>query len=289
MHRNLDLAALRALVAVLDLGGVTRAAAQLNLTQSTVSMQIKRLEETLGQCLTERAGRGVVLTLQGEQLVGYARRLLALNDEIVVRMTAATPGGELRVGAPCDLIHVHLPQVMRAFAERHPDTRIVVESQPSGALRERLEAGALDLILTTDVEAGPGAETLDEAPLVWIGAPGGQAWARRPLPLATVFGCAFSRAAVERLSSGDLAWTIAVESSKIAVDGAVAADQAVYMMLVGTIPPGFEVIDHGGALPTLPRFGINMTVTQGPRRRLAEPLAAAIRAAYAGAGAIAAE
>ena len=289
MYRNLDLAALRALVAVFDLGGVTRAAAQLNLTQSAVSMQIKRLEETLDACLMERAGRGVAITLQGEQLVGYARRLLALNDEVVVRMGPATAGGELRVGAPCDLIHLHLPQVLRDYAERRPDVRIVVESHASGLLRERLDAGALDLIMTTDVEPGPGAETLDEAPLVWIGAPGGRAWRRRPLPLATVIGCAFSRAAIERLGHGDLDWVLAVESSKIAVDGAVAADQAVYMMLLGTIPPGFEVIDHRGALPGLPRFGINMTVTQGPRRPIAEPLAAAVRAAYAGAGAIAAE
>ena len=289
MYRNIDLAALRALVAVFDLGGVTRAAAQLNLTQSAVSMQIKRLEEMLDQCLMERAGRGVAITLQGEQLVGYARRLLALNDEVVVRMGAATPGGELRIGAPCDLIHLHLPEVLRAFAERHPEVRIIVESHPSGMLHQRLAAGALDLIMTTDAEPAPDAETLGGAPLVWIGAPGGRAWRRRPLPLATVVGCAFSRSAIERLGRGDLAWEIAVESSKIAVDGAVAADQAVYMMLVGTIPPGFEIIDHAGVLPALPRFGINMTVTQGPRRRVAAPVAAAIRAAYAGGGAIAAE
>lgn len=282
--RNLDTAALRALVAVAEMGGVTRAAAQLNLTQSAVSLQVKRLEETLDQCLIERVGRGVALTLQGEQLVGYARRLLALNDEIVVRMSGATAGGELRVGAPCDLIHLHLPQVIRAFGERRPDVRIVLESHVSGALHERLRAGTIDLILTTDLEPAPGAETLAEAPLVWIGAPGGNAWRRRPLPLATVVGCAFSRAAVERLGASGFDWEIAMEASKVSVDGAVAADMAVYMMLEGTIPPGFEVIDHRGALPDLPGFGINMAATQGPRRRLAALLAADMRLASAAHG-----
>lgn len=288
MARNLDTSALRALVAVAEMGGVTRAAAQLNLTQSAVSLQIKRLEEALDQCLTERAGRGVALTVQGEQLVGYARRLLALNDEIVTRMAGAAPGGEIRVGAPCDLIHMHLPQVIRDFGARRPEVGIVLESHVSGMLHERLAAGTIDLIMTTDLGPVPGAETLREARLVWIGAPGGGSWRRRPLPLGTVFGCAFSRAAVEILGATGFDWRLAVEGSKITVDGSVASDMSIYMMLEGTIPPGFEVIDHRGALPDLPVFGINMSVTQGPRRRLAGLLAAELRAAFAGEDAAAA-
>lgn len=81
MPRNLDLTALRSFVTVADSGGVTRAALQLNLTQSAVSMQLKRLEESVGQPLLDRSGRGVALTPQGEQLAGFARRMLALNDE----------------------------------------------------------------------------------------------------------------------------------------------------------------------------------------------------------------
>ena len=150
MPRNLDTAALRALVAVVEMGGVTRAAAQLNLTQSAVSLQIKRLEEALDQCLVERAGRGVALTVQGEQLVGYARRLLALNDEIVVRMTSADRGAELRVGVPCDLLHLHLPQVLRAFRASHPEVALTLRSEVSAVLRERCESGALDLVLATE-------------------------------------------------------------------------------------------------------------------------------------------
>lgn len=285
MARNLDTSALRALVAVAEMGGVTRAAAQLNLTQSAVSLQIKRLEETLDQCLIEKAGRGVALTLQGERLVGYARRLLALNDEIVGRMTPALPAGEIRFGAPSDLMQGPVPGVTRSFNERHPDVRIVLISEPSAVLREQLDAGAIDVILTTEARPGPGAETLMRVPLVWIGAPGGRAWRRRPLPLGTVLGCAFTRPAIDALSSAGLDWVIAAESTKIAVDGAVAADIAMHMMLEGTIPDGFEVIDHGGSLPPLPLFGINLYRTEGPRRVLAELLAADLRAALGGEGA----
>ena len=79
--RNLDITALRSFVAVAEYGGVTRAAERLNLTQSAVSMQVKRLENLFNQPLITRAGRGVGLTEEGEQLLSYGRRLVSLNDE----------------------------------------------------------------------------------------------------------------------------------------------------------------------------------------------------------------
>ena len=87
MYRNLDLTALRSFVAVAELGGVTRAASKLHLTQSAVSMQIKRMERSLDQTLLKRAGRSVELTGQGEQLLAYSRRMVALNDEAWGRLT----------------------------------------------------------------------------------------------------------------------------------------------------------------------------------------------------------
>ncbi len=88
MPRNLDLTALRSFVAVADAGGVTRAAGFLNLTQSAVSMQLKRLEEALGSGVAGPVGADDRLTTAGEQLLRYARRMLALNDEVWIgRMT----------------------------------------------------------------------------------------------------------------------------------------------------------------------------------------------------------
>ena len=87
MARNLDMTALRSFVAVADTGGVTRAAGFLNLTQSAVSMQLKRLEESLDAELLDRTARQIALTPAGEKLLGYARRMLELNDEIWSRLT----------------------------------------------------------------------------------------------------------------------------------------------------------------------------------------------------------
>lgn len=104
MPRNLDLTALRSFVAVADCGGVTRAAGALNLTQSAVSMQLKRLEESLDTKLLDRSSRQISLTAAGEQLVSYARRMLELNDEVYARLTATEFEGEIVLGVPHDIV-----------------------------------------------------------------------------------------------------------------------------------------------------------------------------------------
>jgi DNA-binding transcriptional LysR family regulator len=290
MPRNLDIAAIRAFVTVAELGGVTRAAAQLNLTQSAVSLQIKRLEETFGRPLFERTGRGVTLTGHGEQFVGHARRLLAANDETWSRMTEAPVAGEINLGSPDDLLSPHVPRVMAAFARSHPQLKVRVHSAQTMTAHERFERGELDIILTTEPEPGAGGETLATDPLVWFGAPGGEAWRRRPLPIGTVAGCIFNRAAIETLDAAGFDWTLEVDSvSNPAMDASIAADIVVRLAMRGTVPPQFEIIQHRGALPRLPEFCVNMYVTQGSRRRLAEPLAERLRAAYAESEAIAAQ
>jgi len=112
MARNLDLTALRSFVAVSDAGGVTRAAGFLNLTQSAVSMQLKRLEESLGIALMDRSARSIALTPMGEQLLSYARRMLELNDEIYGKLTSQEYAGEITLGVPHDVIYPAIPQVL---------------------------------------------------------------------------------------------------------------------------------------------------------------------------------
>ena len=128
MPRNLDLTALRSFVTVADAGGVTRAAGLLNLTQSAVSMQLKRLEEQLGLALMDRSGRTIGLTAAGEQLLGYGKRLLALNDEVYGRLTAQEYEGELRLGVPHDIIYPYMPRVLKAFSAAFPRMRVQLTS-----------------------------------------------------------------------------------------------------------------------------------------------------------------
>lgn len=279
MQRNLDIAALRSFVTVAEMGGVTRAARRLNLTQSAVSLQIKRLEATFNAPLLARQGRGVVLTTQGEQLLAHARALLEMNDETLARMTGTAVRGEITLGVPDDLLYPRVPRALRALATAHPGLKARLRSAQTMTLRDEFALGALDLILTTEAEAGP--ETLAAEPLVWIGAPGGRAWRMRPLPLGTVANCIFNRPAIDSLNAAAFDWKLETDNvSNSAVEASIAADLVVRLQMHSTVDPQFEVIDHGGALPPLPAFHINLYLTPGPRRRLAEPLARELRLAF---------
>jgi DNA-binding transcriptional LysR family regulator len=290
MARNLDLTALRSFVAVADAGGVTRAAAQLNLTQSAVSMQLKRLEEATGQSLIDRTGRGVALTAQGEQLAGYARRMLALNDEAWGRLTHQAFEGEIAFGVPQDVIHPHVPRVLQRFAQSYPRVRVTLHSDFTVDLKHKFARAELDLILTTEAELDPGGETLTREPLVWIGAQGGEAWRSRPLRFGSTTRCVFRRAAIDALDRAGLPWELAIESvacSTIEVN--VLADLGVFVQLASSVPPGCEPVRHGGALPELPEYSIGMYVADGPRAALATRLAGFVRQAYGCAERLAAE
>ncbi|MEM6618282.1 MAG: LysR family transcriptional regulator [Pseudomonadota bacterium] len=284
MPRNLDLTALRSFVTVAETGGVTRAAGQLNLTQSAVSMQLKRLEESLGQALLDRSGRGVQLTGQGELLLSYGRRLLSMNDELWARMTSTAYEGELTFGVPHDVVYPHIPSVLRAFAQAYPRVKVNLNSSFTRGLRAQYEAGEADVILTTEPDTAPGAECLVELDLIWFGAPGGQAWRERPLRLAFSRNCIFRSICQRALDEADIPWEPGVETdSDLTIDASLSADLAIHARLEGTSAGLVEEIDHKGALPALPRFRVNLFAPPASKNPLAQALADEVRRAYAAA------
>ncbi|MEO1000876.1 MAG: LysR family transcriptional regulator [Pseudomonadota bacterium] len=281
MPRNLDLTALRSFVAVADTGGVTRAAGQLHLTQSAVSMQVKRLEEMLGQPLLDRAGRGVALTAQGEQLLSYARRMLRLNDEVWGRMTDRAYEGEIAFGVPHDIVYPHVPAVLRRFAAEYPRVKVRLISSFTRALLADLDRGAVDLILTTEDAPGPGGAVLQTAPLVWFGAPGGQAWRARPVRLAFENGCIFRGAAQAALDADGIAWEAGVTSeSTRTIEATVSADLAIHAGIEGSVGHELVPIRHAGALPELPVIRICLYTAPAAKTPPVAALAAMVRDAY---------
>ncbi len=276
MRRHLDLTALRSFLAVADAGGVTRAAKLLHLTQSAVSMQMKRLEEMLGVPLLDRSARGVRLTAAGEQLRGYGRRLLALNDEAVNRLSGAGHEGWLVLGVPHDIVYPHVPLVLRRFTEEFPRMRVQLVSSYTLALREMFARGECDLILTTEDTAAAGGETLAIAPLRWVGARGGRAAETRPLRLAFEDGCLFRPIVTSALDAVGIPWEMAVESpSSRTIEASLSADLGVHAGIEGSAPPHLEEMKPG-ILPDLPAIRINLYVAgggeSGPRDRCAELL-----------------
>jgi DNA-binding transcriptional LysR family regulator len=283
MVRNLDMTALRSFVAVADAGGVTRASGFLNLTQSAVSMQIKRLEDAMAVVLLDRSARKVALTPAGELLLGYARRMLALNDEAFQRLTTDAHEGEIVLGVPHDIVYPVVPQVLQRFAREFPRMKVTLLSSYTAGLKEKFGRGECDVILTTEPDNGQGGETLAELPLQWFGATGGVAWKSRPLKLAFEPVCAFRKKALTALDAAGIPWVMAVESdSTRTIEATVSADLAVNAILAGSEPPHVEPVPHGGGLPDLGWMKVNLYVGGAANSPTVGALAELIRRAYAG-------
>jgi DNA-binding transcriptional LysR family regulator len=281
MPRNLDLTTLRSFVAVADVGGVTRASGFLNLTQSAVSMQLKRLEDSLDTQLLDRSARTIALTAAGEQLLGYARQMLALNDEVYGRLTDQAFEGEVVLGVPHDIVYPSIPHVLRRFNAEYPRMKVQLLSSDTRTLKEKFRRGECDVILTTEDHCDEGGETLVTLPLVWIGAPGGCAWKKRPLRLAFEQRCIFRQKVQNALNQAKIAWEMAVESEQSrTIEASVSADLAVHAMLEGTAAPHCEVVQHGGALPELTSTHINLYVADPAKGQMVDDLAQLVRQAF---------
>lgn len=278
--RNLDMTTLRSFLAVSEQGGVTRAAQVLNLTQSAVSMQLKRLEEMLDVELMDRSNRRIALSASGEQLLTYARRMVDLNDEAVGRLTDAIYEGELRLGVPHDIVYPAIPRVLKTFNSLYPRVNIALTSSSTVKLHQALQRGQVDVILTTEQELIPGGETLAEIPLKWVGAVGGQAFRKRPLRLGFCRFCIFRQTVLRRLDDAGIDWEMAIESDEDrSVEALISADLAVGALLETSIPPHQEAIHVPGQLPELAIQQVNMYGALG-RDEITGALAGLLRQGY---------
>lgn len=287
MPRNLDMTALRSFVTVADVGGVTRAAGFLNLTQSAVSMQIKRLEEALGLPLFLRAARKLVLSPEGEMLVSYGRRLLEINDEALSRLGGAKYQGEIRLGVPYDIVYPAIPQILKRLGQSWPLMRINLVSSFTLHLKEDFARGKFDVIVTTEDQPDAGAEVLSLRQLQWIGAIDGTAWQRRPLRLGFKQSCIFRSLAMTALDQAGIPWELAVDGeSDQVVDASVAADLAVTVRIADGLPEATQPIGGENALPALGRTKIGLYALDTMRGDAGGEVAAALlselRCAYGG-------
>ncbi len=280
MYRNLDMTALRSFVAVAETGGVTRAAGKLHLTQSTVSMQIRRLETALSHRLVERAGRGITLTTHGEQLLSYSRDLLAINDAVIKHMTHEQFSGEIVLGVPPDIVHPHVTKILQAFNAAFPNIMVKLISTRTVELLDMFQGGQLDLTLTT--EAVPqGGETMISLPLKYYGVAGGTIWKVRPLRLAFERRCMFRPLVIDALDAHGIKWdmTITTLSCHDSVPY-INADLAVTASLQGTENERWAELPAAAGLPALPHCRICLYVTDGLNAVLAQHLAAIVRDVY---------
>jgi DNA-binding transcriptional LysR family regulator len=272
MARNIDIALIRTFVAVADHAGMTVAANALNLTQSAVSQHVARLEEFLGTELFVRERRSIRLSSAGERLLGKARRMLALNEEIWADMTSDRMDGRVRLGVPYDLAGMAIAPVLKAYAEACPQVEVSLACATSPDLIAALGRGELDLALVEEPAGASRGECLAVERLVWVGAKGGSAHLRAPLPVSLVAEtCAFRPAVLAALREHGRDWRTMFESGSLdATSAMVRTDLAVTTLLAFTVPMDLDILPPELGLPPLPAFAINLHL---PQREIAPAVA----------------
>ncbi|MEO3385086.1 LysR substrate-binding domain-containing protein [Mesorhizobium sp. CAU 1741] len=184
MYLPLESDLLRTFLAVVLRQNFTRAAEDVGRTQSAVSMQVKRLEEIVGEPLFQRGARGVVLSSRGEQLVPYARRIVGLVDETSTVMRLKPLDGPVRIGLPEEYGQNVLPRVLAAFAERHPAVEVTVKCGYSRQQMAALERDEVDLAIVFDWSRETIGEVLCIDPTVWVTSLAHSLHEQDPIPVA---------------------------------------------------------------------------------------------------------
>jgi DNA-binding transcriptional LysR family regulator len=289
----LDPDLLRAFVLIAEGSSFTQAASVVGRTQSAISMQVRRLEENLGQRVLSR-GRGgsVELTTHGRYLLSRARQILALNDEVMATFRAPQITGTVRLGCPDDYALAYIPPILRRFAETHPAVQVEVRCSPSSDLIRGIKAGELDLSLISDGHqpAGWPITELWRGPLVWVTSTRDSPHRQDPLPLALADhervlalrqDCEWSIAAVSALEKAGRRYRIAYTSaSQLGTHAPVVAGLAVTVSTLSWLPPGLRPLGADEGLPDLPDFGIMMLKAQNASQPVTDALAEHIEANF---------
>jgi DNA-binding transcriptional LysR family regulator len=275
----LDFELLRAFVAVAECGGFHRAAQRLNLTQSTVSQQIKRLELETRWPLFRRTTRSVVLTDDGEMLLGDTRRLLQLEEAARLRLAAPRLSGTVHLGMVEEVAGGSLPSALRRFAALHPGMKLEVQIHVSLELIEQLNAGRLDVVFAgRPPETSKGRLVWRES-LVWAAADTFDLIPGAALPLALYHERSISReAALAAFRDSDLTWEIVYSSPSLTgVRAAALAGLAITPLPASAVIAGLRILDAKVGLPRLP--DLEFAIYEKPRPdKAAAALAAALLA-----------
>ncbi|MEO1276724.1 MAG: LysR family transcriptional regulator, partial [Pseudomonadota bacterium] len=242
---TLDPDVMKNVVAIAETGSLTHAAQRVGRTPAALSMQLKKLEDMLGVRLFCRDRQGMEPTQEGERLLPHARRLIAAQQEALDAFRYPALSGSVRLGAIDDLPGARLEHALGGFARSHPDVTVNTVMGTTRLLAPMLEADELDLVILSPGGTAPwqpADRIVSDEPLVWATRDGGDAWRRRPLPVAVATtGCAWRRMTLEALDRAAMPYRIAYQSDFLGPQqAAVMADLAVAPIPRSAIQPGMR-------------------------------------------------
>lgn len=260
MTAELDLPLLRAFIACVRLGSISKAAALSGRTQPAISQQLRRLEDIVGEPLLRRTPSGVTVTATGEEFLPYAERIIALSADALAGSGARRRlSGRCGIGLLEDLTTKSLVRGLADFGSRHPDARLELVTLPGPAMCDAFEEGRIQLMLgdASYVERQP--VWTSQQPLVWVSMPNFDE-GDEPVPIILFSQpCRWREGVLRALDSAGVAWRVAFESTSIAgVLAGVRAGLGVAALLPTTVPSDLEEANRSTRRPALPSVEISL-------------------------------
>jgi DNA-binding transcriptional LysR family regulator len=275
---NLDIDVLRSFAAVADCGSFTAAGALVARTQSAISLQIKRLEESVGHKVFERTSRALALTSAGETLLGYARRILELNDESVRRIAEPPLTGVIRLGITEYFVPAEQPRILSRFAMAYPGVQLEARMGLSHVLRKELAAGRLDAGIVKLARHERTKAIWSEAHL-WVAPEGWVSERGKVVPLALLPPpCLLRRHALESMKRLRRPCKVTFTGSNMAgVQAAVSAGLGVSILPRSLIAPGIQLLPNSRDYPDAGPLNIGVLRRPGARNDVVDALERVIR------------
>jgi len=258
--QTLDLTIMRTLLAAVETGSFAGAARKVGRSESAVSLQLKRLEEQIGEPVFLRAGKQMTLTGAGARLAEYARRLLELNDEALSAASESSTGGTVTLGVPHDVTETWLPAVIEGFRRSHPSATLKVVEGRSAILLSRLADDQIDLAIVFSAKRPENAVWSADLPMAWIGRDDYGLRKNEPLRLAAFDPpCFFRAAAIASLEHAGIDWSIVYTSNTLPdLWSAVKLDLGIAVRTPAAVPAGLAILDGKHGLPDLPPFRVSL-------------------------------
>lgn len=277
--RNLDMDLLRSLAALDDHGTLASAAVRVGRTQAALSLQMRKLQDQVARPIFRADSRKLVLNEAGQRLLGYARRILVLNDEVQDVLRQSPVGGQLRFGSSQDFGEAWLPPVLAQFRKAHPSVGLEIRIDGGTRLLAAVDAGEVDMALVLGLGEREGAITIGQLPLVWIGHRDFEWNGRSPLPLALFTSpCRFRNKGVAALDQACISWEVALTSPGLqGVWAAVSAGLGLTVRTPEGLQPDLEVVDRKFGLPHLGRVDVSLHLGRQARTPAVLTLAELLR------------
>ncbi len=262
MVMNLQIDYLRTFIALAEAKSFTKTGVQVNLSQSAVSMQIKRLENEVGKKLFDRIGKTVKLTSEGSILIRYAMRIVRDHDEAVAALSKPNLEGFIRFGSPEHYTAGVLPELLARFARSYPDVTVEMRCENSDVIKDCVDKGELDLGICTQISDG--GQIIAHDPVVWATAPGFVWQPHKPLPLATFEeDCIFRTWALAALEKAGIEYRIVYVSRSISgLLDAVKAGFAIAPIIKSNVSSDLKIAGIEDGLPVLPVSNIALHKTK---------------------------